>query len=440
PTFNGNLTINATVGENFLVFIENDGEQIEPTIVDGKISETIEVESYTSVLVVIIPMGAETALEVELVGPALGSEARPIEVWDIEQLVDIDVSNGVVYYRLPSDYDGYKMNVIGDDKAYVMMNGTRYDCDEAIALAAVNYQIVVGFGSDAADASTVTAEIEFPAGHEYNPLVLNNGDVAIKIPEGINTLYGIYTAPADGVLTLTPADAQFSDITLVNGDNYAWLDNGEGIQASVSIEVKAGDVVEVYFAPGMDEDLNVIVVDTTVKVEGPVAAKNGWVLEDGKWAFYVDDVKVTDKWMKDSKGWCYLGSDGYWVTNAWVKDSVTWCYIGSDGYCVTNKWVKDSTGWCYLGSDGRMVTNAWVKDSVGWCYVGADGYCVTNKWVKDSTGWCYIGSEGRMLTNAWVKDSKGWCYLDANGYCLVDTTATIDGVKYTFDKNGNWVA
>ncbi len=127
--------------------------------------------------------------------------------------------------------------------------------------------------------------------------------------------------------------------------------------------------------------------------------RNGWQLENGKWAFYENGVKLTSIWKADSKGWCYLDADGYMATNKWVRDSKGWCYVGADGYCVTNQWVADSKGWCYLGADGRMVTNKWVADSKGWCYVGADGYCVTDKWVADSKGWCYLGADGRMVTN-----------------------------------------
>ncbi|MBQ4332436.1 MAG: carbohydrate binding domain-containing protein, partial [Clostridia bacterium] len=211
------------------------------------------------------------------------------------------------------------------------------------------------------------------------------------------------------------------------------------------------------------------VVDNETPVDPPVdppidppvdPAKNGWVEEDGKWAYYVDDVKVVNKWMLDSVGWCYLGADGYcvtnkWVadskgwcylddngrmvTNKWVMDSVGWCYVGADGYCVTNKWVADSKGWCYLDDQGRMATNRWIMDSVGWCYVGADGYCVTNKWVADSKGWCYLDDQGRMVTNKWVKDSVGWCYIGEAGYCLTNAWVK-DSVGWCYlDANGRMV-
>ena len=166
-------------------------------------------------------------------------------------------------------------------------------------------------------------------------------------------------------------------------------------------------------------------------------AKNGWTSESGKWTYYQNGAKVKNCWKQDSKGWCYLGADGYMVTNGWRKDSVGWCYVGADGYMVKNKWVKDSVGWCYLGADGRMVTNRWVKDSVGWCYVGADGYMVKNKWVKDSVGWCYLGADGRMVTNRWVTDSVGWCYIGADGYAVTNCWKR-DSVGWCYlDANGS---
>ena len=158
---------------------------------------------------------------------------------------------------------------------------------------------------------------------------------------------------------------------------------------------------------------------------------NRWIQDDIGWCYLgADGYCVKNKWMKDSVGWCYLDKDGYMLTNEWVKDGGGWCYVGANGYCVKSKWVKDSVGWCYLNASGRMATNQWIKDTVGWCYVGANGYCVTNKWVKDSKGWCYLDANGRMATNKWIKDTVGWCYVGANGYCVTN--------KWMKDSKG-WV-
>ncbi|MBR4071519.1 MAG: hypothetical protein IKK26_03085, partial [Clostridia bacterium] len=116
---------------------------------------------------------------------------------------------------------------------------------------------------------------------------------------------------------------------------------------------------------------------------------NGWYKEGSNWVCYQNGIKVTNQWMKDNKGWCYLGDDGAMVTNDWVKDSVGYCYIGAEGYIVTNRWITKDGKWYYLDGAGRKVCSQWRKDSKGWCYLDANGVMVTNGWVKDSVGWCY---------------------------------------------------
>ena len=197
---------------------------------------------------------------------------------------------------------------------------------------------------------------------------------------------------------------------------------------------------------------------------------NGWRSENGKWAYYNNGVKVTNQWRKDTKGWCFLGADGYMVTGTSVRDSNGWClvdgsgywitssgwkyvggywyYVQSGGYLKTNGWMKDSKGWCFLDAQGRMVTGASVKDSKGWCLVDGSGYWVTSSgwkyvggtwyyvqsggylktsgWMKDSKGWCFLDTQGRMLSNMAVKDSSGWCLLNASGYWV---TGNHTGVK-----------
>ena len=226
--------------------------------------------------------------------------------------------------------------------------------------------------------------------------------------------------------------------------------------------------------------------------------KEGWFKEDGDWYYYEKSEKVTNKWMKDSKGWCYLGADGKMVTNGWAKDSKGYCWIGPEGYMleetkwikdgenwyyiksgyravnqwqkdgkgwmylgedglpVTNAWKKDSQGWCWLQDNGYMLTNGWAKDSKGWCWIGSNGYMVEktqwiqhdggwyyiengyrveNKWKKDSKGWCYLGSDGRMVTNGWAKDSKGYCYIGSAGYMVEETKwIKLDGNWYYIEK------
>ena len=218
----------------------------------------------------------------------------------------------------------------------------------------------------------------------------------------------------------------------------------------------------------------------------------GWINLTG-WQYYTNGVLNTNKWLRDSMGWCYAGADGYLVKDCWQSDSAGWCYIGSNGYMVknqwletekgtffidangyratnawkmrasrwfyfgsngamvkndwitsggkdyyllsngamaTNQWVQDSKGWRYLKGDGTVMTNGWMRDSQGWCYLGADGYCATNCWRKDSIGWVYLDENGRMATNRWVRDSIGWCYVDSDGYAVTN--------QWKQDSTGKW--
>jgi len=209
----------------------------------------------------------------------------------------------------------------------------------------------------------------------------------------------------------------------------------------------------------------------------PRIVYDGWKQLDGYWYYFDNGTMVTNKWMEDSRGWCWLQEDGRMLTNGWAKDKVGTCWIGSNGYMPTttqwiqyegnwyhitkgyrdeSKWMKDSKGWCWLQEDGRMLTIGWAKDSIGTCWIASNGYMPTttqwiqydggwyhitkgyrdqSKWMKDSQGWCWLQADGRMLTNGWAKDSKGWCWIAANGY-MPTTTQWIkyDGGWYYIEK------
>ena len=185
--------------------------------------------------------------------------------------------------------------------------------------------------------------------------------------------------------------------------------------------------------------------------------KDGWIQEDNTWAYYVGGVKKTNSWMKDSKGWCYLGAEGLMLKEDWAKDSKGWCYLDKNGYMVYDKWVqwngswycinkngymlsntwkKDYKDWCYLGADGRMYVNKWQKDSKGWCYLGADGYMVRNGWAADTAGICWLDSNGYIAYSKWIQDTDGWRYVNSKGYMVYNDWAKIGGYWYAFDGYG----
>ena len=147
---------------------------------------------------------------------------------------------------------------------------------------------------------------------------------------------------------------------------------------------------------------------------------DGWKLENGKWVYYENGVKVKNAWRKDSAGLCYLNADGILVTNRWVRDGADWRYVDRDGHSVTNKWVRDSVGLCYLNGEGKLATNCWVQEGAAWRYVDGEGHSVTNKWVRDSAGLCYLNNDGKLVTNRWVRDGATWRYVDRDGHSVTN--------------------
>lgn len=179
-------------------------------------------------------------------------------------------------------------------------------------------------------------------------------------------------------------------------------------------------------------------VDNVCTGCGDTIILNGWQLEDGKWAYYVNNEKLTNKWIKDSVDWCYLGANGYCVTNTWKADSKGWCYLDEDCRIVRNKWLNDNGKWYFIDVNGYMVSNKWMKDSKDWVYLGSNGSMLTNAWAKDSKGWCYVGDDGYWVKSQWIEYNNNWYYIDSKGY-MATGSVKIGPVTYKFASNGVWI-
>ncbi len=186
--------------------------------------------------------------------------------------------------------------------------------------------------------------------------------------------------------------------------------------------------------------------------------KNGFVEEDGKTYYYVDDVKqlgwkqledawyyfgsdgvmATKKWVSYKSDWYYFNADGTMATKKWVAYKGDWYYFGADGIMATDKWVAYGGDWYYFGADGIMVTEKWVAYSGDWYYFGADGIMATNKWVAYGKGWYYFGKDGVMLTSKWLQYKNDWYYFNASG-AMVTGKQTINGKIYNFNSSGIWI-
>ena len=179
--------------------------------------------------------------------------------------------------------------------------------------------------------------------------------------------------------------------------------------------------------------------DAWLKLRSQItSSKNGWIKELDNWYYYENGTMVKNVWKKDSKGWCYLGSDGKMAINNWAKDSKGWCYLGSDGYMVTSEWIKYKDKWYYLKKDGYMASSEWIKYKNEWYYLKEDGIMASNEWIKYKDKWYYLKSSGVMASSEWIKYKNEWYYLKEDGIMETETV-TINGKVYNFDKSGKWL-
>ena len=120
---------------------------------------------------------------------------------------------------------------------------------------------------------------------------------------------------------------------------------------------------------------------------------------------------------------------GEWINGWWYGKDPNYLYLH------TASWRKDKKGWWYGDDSGWYAKKKWEKIDGRWYYFNEKGYMAENEWRRgywlDKNGaWRY------KYRAAWKKDKKGWWYGDTSGWYAKGTTQKIDGVKYSFDKEG----
>ena len=205
---------------------------------------------------------------------------------------------------------------------------------------------------------------------------------------------------------------------------------------------KADDATYTYTFASWDKEITSVTGDATytatyTKTAKPTVdtSKNGWYKENGDWYYYQKGVALKNAWMKDTKGWCFLGADGAMETDTFVRDSKGMAYVDASGYYYEiNGWKNLNGVWYYL-EKGYRVQSAWRKDSIGWCFLEADGAMATNTFVRDSKGMAYVDASGYFYEiSGWKQVDGVWYYLE-KGY-RVTGEQTIEGETYYFDENG----
>ncbi|MGO5051984.1 L,D-transpeptidase family protein [Lachnospiraceae bacterium LCP25S3_G4] len=181
-----------------------------------------------------------------------------------------------------------------------------------------------------------------------------------------------------------------------------------------------------------------------------VVVKNGFLIEDGKTYYYIDNVKVIGwKWVETA--WYFMDENGVVQSNGWLIDDGkhyylsetgamktdwiwcdnSWYYLGKDGSVKTG-WVWTDNHWYFLRGSGTMATG-WLWDGFSWYYLNSSG-AMCKEWIFTGGYWYYLRNNGSMATG-WILWEGKWYYLGTSGNMYQDWNY-VDGYKYYFYSNG----
>ncbi|MBO4235303.1 MAG: hypothetical protein J5928_02505 [Firmicutes bacterium] len=240
----------------------------------------------------------------------------------------------------------------------------------------------------------------------------------------------ISNATVDGVIDKTYtglAQTQTPTVKFDQGGSIVTLKEGTDYTLSYKNNINTGTATMTITGKGIYGDTKVI----TFRI-----MKNSWAKEDGKWCFYVDDVKQTG-WISDGGKWYYMGTDGA-MMRGWQKVDGKWYYLGwvdnPDSGAMRTGWVHDGSNWYYMSSSGAMMTG-WIQDGGTWYYLKGSGAMAANEyvsgyWLNPNGSWTY------QHRASWRKSGDRWWYGDTSGWYAANVTYKIDGVYYSFDSEG----
>ncbi len=156
-------------------------------------------------------------------------------------------------------------------------------------------------------------------------------------------------------------------------------------------------------------------------------------LETGRYMFGADGIAISG-WFSNEQGQrFYFGQGNAAVVGLQTIDKAVYMF-GDDGVMFTG-WSGDVAARFYFGPDGKMV-KGWNAIDGNNFYFADDGKMALGILsLKD--GVYYLDPADGHQVVGWVQQPDGWRYFDANnGKMLVKTTAVLDNVSCTFDKNG----
>lgn len=205
--------------------------------------------------------------------------------------------------------------------------------------------------------------------------------------------------------------------------------------------------------------------------ENPLKAanngSNGFIKENGKWYFYVNNVQ--------KKGWIEYKGNKYYIINTyelpqnmWRKINGNLYYFNKDGIMIKDQKISIDGREYQFNKNGHMVdldsskklnevsseqqklydlghqtlVEAASKKKNGVLYEAGkyyryqDGKKVRG-WYKENGKWYYFLNSFNRAENLWRKIDNNLYYFDQNGVMLTNTTTNIKGITYRFNKGGS---
>lgn len=205
--------------------------------------------------------------------------------------------------------------------------------------------------------------------------------------------------------------------------------------------------------------------------ENPLKAanngSNGFIKENGKWYFYVNNVQ--------KKGWIEYKGNKYYIINTyelpqnmWRKINGNLYYFNKDGIMIKDQKISIDGKEYQFNKNGHMVdldsskklnevsaeqqklydlgqqtlVEAASKKKNGVLYEAGkyyryqDGKKVRG-WYKENGKWYYFLNSFNRAENLWRKIDNNLYYFDQNGVMLTNTTRNIKGITYRFNKGGS---
>ena len=246
------------------------------------------------------------------------------------------------------------------------------------------------------------------------------------------------TEPANGTVTVPNAFGIPGEIIIITATP------AEGYEVDV-IKVDGEKITGNSFTmPNKDVTIEVVFKKAEVQ-------KNGWVLENGLYYYYVNGEKKTG-WIESGSSWYYMDPQTGVMMTGWQSIGGKWYYFAGSGAMITG-WQESGGKWYYFASSGAMVTG-WQEVGGKWYYFEGNGSMVTGwkqsggKWYYFSgsgsmvTGWSEIGGKWYLFENSgdmvtgWKSSGGKWYYFNASG-AMATGWQQIGGVWYYFEGSGS---